>query len=205
MEGTLLLLSIFHLCIVLFFWISINIWLLGDCKTGLGHLVAKTEDEYVQLALQLASDVTALSNLRMSLRDLMSKSPVCDGSNFALALESTYRSMWHRYCKGDVPSLRRMEILQQQNSEEPATKLSEPARITNSRDDSSGSIKTNGFPSAMVKLSTSEENGVSWITCWREVELIQNMIQFSWCTLWGIWRKWGHLGPFHRNVYCLWY
>ena len=128
----------------------------------MGDLVAKTEDEYVQLALQLASDITALSNLRMSLRDLMSKSPVCDGSNFALALESTYRSMWHRYCKGDVPSLRRMEILQlQDNSEEPATKLSEPARITNSRDDSSGSIKTNGVSSSMVKLSTSEENGVS--------------------------------------------
>lgn len=134
-------------------------------KVGLGRLVAKTEDEYVQLALQLASDITALSNLRMSLRDLMSKSPVCDGPNFALALESTYRSMWRRYCKGDVPSLRRMEILQQEeNSEEPAVKLPEPTKITNSRDDSSGSIKTNGLnqvPSSMLKHSTSEENGVS--------------------------------------------
>ncbi|RVX11707.1 putative UDP-N-acetylglucosamine--peptide N-acetylglucosaminyltransferase SPINDLY [Vitis vinifera] len=132
---------------------------------GLGRLVAKTEDEYVQLALQLASDITALSNLRMSLRDLMSKSPVCNGPNFALALESTYRSMWRRYCKGDVPSLRRMEILQQEeNSEEPAVKLPEPTKITNSRDDSSGSIKTNGLnqvPSSMLKHSTSEENGVS--------------------------------------------
>lgn len=127
--------------------------------------MAKTEDEYVQLALQLASDITALSNLRMSLRDLMSKSPVCDGLNFTLALESTYQSMWRRYCKGDVPSLRRMEILQQQhNSEEPGVKPSEPTRITNSGEDSSESIKTNGYssvPSSMAKVFGVEENGAS--------------------------------------------
>ncbi|KAJ6756083.1 UDP-N-ACETYLGLUCOSAMINE--PEPTIDE N-ACETYLGLUCOSAMINYLTRANSFERASE SPINDLY-RELATED [Salix purpurea] len=83
-------------------------------NVGLGHLVAKNEEEYVQLALQLASDIAALSKLRMSLRDLMSKSPVCDGPNFTLGLETTYRNIWHRYCKGDVPSLRRIELLQQQ-------------------------------------------------------------------------------------------
>ncbi|QHO25946.1 putative UDP-N-acetylglucosamine--peptide N-acetylglucosaminyltransferase SPINDLY [Arachis hypogaea] len=81
-------------------------------NVGLGHLVAKNEDEYVKLALKLASDIPALQNLRMSLRELMSKSPLCDGANFILGLESTYRQMWRRYCKGDVPSLKRMESLQ---------------------------------------------------------------------------------------------
>ncbi|KAG6595171.1 putative UDP-N-acetylglucosamine--peptide N-acetylglucosaminyltransferase SPINDLY, partial [Cucurbita argyrosperma subsp. sororia] len=94
-------------------------------NVGLGHLVAKNEEEYVKLALQLASDVTALSNLRMSLRNLMAKSPVCDGPNFILGLESTYRKIWHRYCEGDVPSLKRIEILQQQEAmEEPITPTS---------------------------------------------------------------------------------
>lgn len=133
-------------------------------KVGLKHLIAKNEDEYVQLALQLASDVTALSNLRMSLRDLMSKSPVCDGQNFTLGLESTYRNMWHRYCKGDVPSLKRMEMLQQQVvSEEPANKFSEPTKITFSKDGSPGSVMPNGYNQvspSMLNLSNIEENGV---------------------------------------------
>ncbi|XP_068658755.1 probable UDP-N-acetylglucosamine--peptide N-acetylglucosaminyltransferase SPINDLY isoform X1 [Aristolochia californica] len=99
-------------------------------NVGLGNLIAKTEEEYVKIALDLASDVTALSNLRSSLRDLMLDSPVCDGANFTLGLESTYRKIWHRYCKGDVPSLKRMELLQQLPvSDKPAVKLVEPSKI----------------------------------------------------------------------------
>ncbi|GAV59452.1 LOW QUALITY PROTEIN: DUF588 domain-containing protein/Mito_fiss_Elm1 domain-containing protein/TPR_2 domain-containing protein/Sel1 domain-containing protein/TPR_11 domain-containing protein/TPR_12 domain-containing protein/Glyco_transf_41 domain-containing protein [Cephalotus follicularis] len=132
-------------------------------KVGLGHLIAKDEDQYVKLALQLASDVTVLSNLRMSLRDLMSKSPVCNGQQFTLGLESKYRNMWHRYCKGDVPSLRRLEMLQHQGvSEETPVNNSGVTNISISRDSSLGSIKTNGFssvPSPMLNLSTCEENG----------------------------------------------
>ncbi|KAJ7976159.1 Tetratricopeptide repeat (TPR)-like superfamily protein [Quillaja saponaria] len=132
-------------------------------KVGLKHLVAGNEDEYVQLALQLASDVTALSNLRTSLRDLMSKSPVCDGANFTLGLESTYRNMWQRYCKGDVPSLQRIELLQQTAvTDEPAVKTSESTRITNSREGSPGSTQGNGFDATLPsKFNTRscEENG----------------------------------------------
>jgi len=117
-----------------------------DCNAGLGHLVAKNEEEYVQSALQLASDIAALSNLRMSLRDLMSKSPVCDGPNFTLGLETTYRNMWHRYCKGDVPSLKRIELLQQQEvPKEVPIKNTDSTRITSSRDGPPESIKANGF------------------------------------------------------------
>ncbi|WOL03503.1 hypothetical protein Cni_G12223 [Canna indica] len=83
-------------------------------KVGLGRLVAKTEEEYVKLALQLASDVSALGELRMTLRELMLKSPVCDGAKFTQGLESTYRNMWHRYCRDDVPATRHVESLQDQ-------------------------------------------------------------------------------------------
>lgn len=128
---------------------------------GLGHLVAKNEDEYVQLALQLASDVTALSNLRMDLRRLMSKSPLCDGSKFTLGLESSYRNMWRRYCKGDVPSLKRMESL-----DEPSVKFSEPTKTTTSIESPIVSIKTNGYNvelNSMLNLSSCEENGAQMI------------------------------------------
>jgi protein O-GlcNAc transferase len=80
---------------------------------GLGRLVAKTEDEYVRIAIELASDVTALQELRMSLRELMMTSPVCDGENFTRGLEAAYRNMWLRYCDGDMPSLKRPELLQE--------------------------------------------------------------------------------------------
>uniref|UniRef100_A0A0E0AYX4 Probable UDP-N-acetylglucosamine--peptide N-acetylglucosaminyltransferase SPINDLY n=1 Tax=Oryza glumipatula TaxID=40148 RepID=A0A0E0AYX4_9ORYZ len=83
-------------------------------KVGLGRLVAKSEDEYVSLALDLAADVTALQELRMSLRGLMAKSPVCDGENFTRGLESAYRNMWRRYCDGDAPALRRLDLLQEE-------------------------------------------------------------------------------------------
>lgn len=93
----------------------------------------------------------------------MSKSPVCDGQNFALGLESTYRNMWHRYCKGDVPSLKRMEMLQQQVVSEEPNKFSEPTKIIFAKEGSPGSVMPNGFNQAspsMLNLSNIEENGV---------------------------------------------
>nr|XP_016513716.1 PREDICTED: probable UDP-N-acetylglucosamine--peptide N-acetylglucosaminyltransferase SPINDLY [Nicotiana tabacum] len=133
---------------------------------GLQNLVARNEDEYVESAIQLASDVTSLSNLRMSLRELMSKSPLCEGTQFTQNLESIYRSMWRRYCDGDVPSLRRIELLQQQQQtqtepvvpEESPVKSVEKTTISASKD---GSIKENGFttmpPLVYNNSSTGEE------------------------------------------------
>ncbi|KAI3471910.1 hypothetical protein Pfo_028598 [Paulownia fortunei] len=139
---------------------------------GLSNLVAKNEDEYVELAVQLASDVTALSNLRMTLRDLMLKSPLCDGSKFTRGLESAYRTMWQRYCKDDVPSLRHMEMAQLQPQqqlysqqvvpEELAVKFAEPKKVNISRDGSLVPIKANGFNLGQCSSqnnSRGEENG----------------------------------------------
>ncbi|KAK9170370.1 hypothetical protein Syun_002510 [Stephania yunnanensis] len=133
-------------------------------KIGLGNLIAKNEEEYVQLAVKLASDVTSLSNLRMRLRQLMIKSPVCDGPKFISGLESTYRNLWHRYCRGDVPSLTRMEMQKQQEQQqevdapEDAAELGEPT-VAVPKD----AVKANGFstvPSSPLNLSTCEENGL---------------------------------------------
>ncbi|KAL4339082.1 probable UDP-N-acetylglucosamine--peptide N-acetylglucosaminyltransferase SPINDLY isoform X1 [Arachis hypogaea] len=138
-------------------------------NVGLGHLVAKNEDEYVKLALKLASDIPALQNLRMSLRELMSKSPLCDGANFILGLESTYRQMWRRYCKGDVPSLKRMESLQHPvSTSDTSNQESKPAKvITSSEGSNPESVKANGFTSNSMQQSSKlsihncEENGGS--------------------------------------------
>ncbi|XP_010534409.1 PREDICTED: probable UDP-N-acetylglucosamine--peptide N-acetylglucosaminyltransferase SPINDLY isoform X2 [Tarenaya hassleriana] len=122
-------------------------------KVGLGHLVAKNEDEYVQSAIQLASDVKALAKLRMRLRDLMAKSPVCDGPNFTVALESAYREMWRRYCKGDVPSLRQMEMLQREVSEGSSLRDTTASRSNVPGEDNT---KANGY--VPLPSSTSTQN-----------------------------------------------
>ncbi|KAL2487105.1 putative UDP-N-acetylglucosamine--peptide N-acetylglucosaminyltransferase SPINDLY [Abeliophyllum distichum] len=102
---------------------------------GLSNLVGKNEDEYVQLAVQLASDVTALSKLRMELRDLMLNSPLCDGPKFIQGLESTYRNMWRRYCKDDVPSLRCIKLVQQQSNLQHAVSEELAVNFTDSNKD----------------------------------------------------------------------
>lgn len=80
-------------------------------NVGLEKLVVETEEEYIDLAVKLASDIPALSELRMSLRGLMAKSPVCNGPKFTKDLESSYRVMWQRYCRGDIPSHKNLEAL----------------------------------------------------------------------------------------------
>ena len=68
------------------------------------RLVVKTEEDYIDKALELASDIPSLASLRMGLRERMLKSHLCDGPNFVRGLEESYRKLWHRYCDGDVPS-----------------------------------------------------------------------------------------------------
>lgn len=139
------------------------------------------------MALQLASDVTALSNLRMRLRDLMSKSPLCDGSKFIRGLESAYRNMWRRYCKGDVPSLKRIEMAQLQQQpqlltqqvvpEEHAVRFTEPKKVNISRDGPLAPTKANGFlPGQCSSPNTShgEENGLLLNHCRNSGKLSSN-------------------------------
>jgi hypothetical protein len=136
----------------------------------LGRLVAKTEDEYVSLALDLASDVGALQELRMSLRELMIKSPVCDGESFTRGLESAYRTMWRRYCDGDSPALKRLELLADQpgsNKEDldkMAVKLADPRvqRVNAiAEEDNQAPIKVNATPEEGGQPQIIMANGVS--------------------------------------------
>ncbi|KAF3586719.1 hypothetical protein F2Q69_00031916 [Brassica cretica] len=121
---------------------------------SLGHLVAKNEDECVQLSVDLASDITALSKLRMSLRDLMAGSPVCNGPSFAVALESAYRSMWRKYCKGEVPSLKRMEMLQRKVQEDPSISKELGSSRLNVTGEATPSLKANGSAPVPSSLPT---------------------------------------------------
>jgi predicted O-linked N-acetylglucosamine transferase (SPINDLY family) len=65
---------------------------------GLDEWIARSGDEYVRLALELARDRAKLAELRASLRMRMAASPVMDEARFVRALEEAYRQMWRRWC-----------------------------------------------------------------------------------------------------------
>jgi predicted O-linked N-acetylglucosamine transferase (SPINDLY family) len=58
---------------------------------GLQRLVADSPDAYVDIARTLASDLTALADLRKSLRENMRSSPLMDARGFTRALEGLLR------------------------------------------------------------------------------------------------------------------
>jgi predicted O-linked N-acetylglucosamine transferase (SPINDLY family) len=66
---------------------------------GLPQLVARTHDEYVEIALALAADLQWLQSIREGMRAKMQQSPLCDGNRFTFVLEKHFRGMWHRWCE----------------------------------------------------------------------------------------------------------
>jgi len=63
-------------------------------QVGLQRLIARDVGEYVQIAVDLASDVGQLASLRRSMRPLMQASPLRDHRGFTEKLEASYRKMW---------------------------------------------------------------------------------------------------------------
>jgi predicted O-linked N-acetylglucosamine transferase (SPINDLY family) len=68
-------------------------------NVGLPELVAKTDDEYIAIAMNLANDLHKLKSLREGLRGMMQHSPLTDANRFAINLENCYRAMWEEWCK----------------------------------------------------------------------------------------------------------
>lgn len=69
--------------------------------TSLGHpeFVAYSEEEYVDIAVKLASDKNRLVNYRNQLREDFRNSPRTDIKAYATKLEDAYYDMWKRYCE----------------------------------------------------------------------------------------------------------
>jgi protein O-GlcNAc transferase len=69
-------------------------------KVGLSRLVARTEEEYVELARSLAADPGALARLRAELRERVPRSPLCAEGQRVRQLERLYRAMWALHVRG---------------------------------------------------------------------------------------------------------
>lgn len=59
--------------------------------------VATDQCEYMDKAVQAASNVVALSKLRQNLRQQVLDSPLCDAGTFVSGLETCYSQLWKRY------------------------------------------------------------------------------------------------------------
>lgn len=68
-------------------------------KLGLEDLAARTDEEFIDLAVHLASDPARLSTLRESMRQRMTASPLMDGARFARSIERVYRLAWQTWCE----------------------------------------------------------------------------------------------------------
>jgi len=67
---------------------------------GLTDLVAESPEQFVGIAVQLASELGRLAELRATLRQRMQQSPLMDGAAFARNVEAAYRDMWRTWCSG---------------------------------------------------------------------------------------------------------
>ena len=64
---------------------------------GLPNWVSHSEKEYEDKAVAFAQDISALSELRTTMRERMQTSPIMDGRSFAKDMENAYQSMWQKW------------------------------------------------------------------------------------------------------------
>jgi predicted O-linked N-acetylglucosamine transferase (SPINDLY family) len=67
-------------------------------NVGLPELAARSPEQYVQIAAELAGDLSRLSDLRATLRERMQSSPLMNSARFARHVEAAYRQMWRQWC-----------------------------------------------------------------------------------------------------------
>jgi protein O-GlcNAc transferase len=71
-------------------------------NAGLARLVARSFEEYVAIALGLATDLPALAALRAGLRERLRAAPLLDAPGFTRDLEALYRAAWREWCAGSA-------------------------------------------------------------------------------------------------------
>jgi predicted O-linked N-acetylglucosamine transferase (SPINDLY family) len=69
-------------------------------NAGLEDLVMGDVHEYIEKAVDLATDRKHLSILRTGMRNRISNSVLCDQQVMAMALGQAYRNIWQQYCAG---------------------------------------------------------------------------------------------------------
>jgi len=63
---------------------------------GLTETIAKTWEEYINIATNLGNNLKDLEKIRLDLRKKMEQSPLCDGKKFAKVFESVCQDVWKK-------------------------------------------------------------------------------------------------------------
>jgi predicted O-linked N-acetylglucosamine transferase (SPINDLY family) len=63
---------------------------------GLSQWIVANPEQYVDLVTKLASDLPALSRLRLELRSRIQHSTLTDEAGYARRLATVYRAIWRR-------------------------------------------------------------------------------------------------------------
>jgi predicted O-linked N-acetylglucosamine transferase (SPINDLY family) len=70
-------------------------------RVGLGELIAESEQQYVQIGMELARNPERLEKLRAEMRSRMCNTELCNGELFARNIEHTYQKIWRNWCQTD--------------------------------------------------------------------------------------------------------
>lgn len=84
---------------------------------GLSELVADSSEEYVAIAVSLATDTGQLNRLRTMLRDMMRQSTLLDTTEYVKNLETAYRSMWQAWCSKQSGKIESREAVRNTESD----------------------------------------------------------------------------------------
>jgi predicted O-linked N-acetylglucosamine transferase (SPINDLY family) len=72
-------------------------------RAAVPELAARNEEEFVEIAVNLAGDIARLKHYRNTLRPALKASSLLDASSHVVELEEAYSTMWRRWCAGMVP------------------------------------------------------------------------------------------------------
>jgi protein O-GlcNAc transferase len=69
--------------------------------TQIGHqrFIANSIEQYIKIAVDLATDIPQLREIRRTLRATMLSSPLCDGPGHTRNVEVIYRRLWAQWCE----------------------------------------------------------------------------------------------------------
>jgi predicted O-linked N-acetylglucosamine transferase (SPINDLY family) len=62
-------------------------------------MVARDAQDYIDLAVRMAHDLPRLAAIRAGLRDMMARSPLCNGPLFSANLSELLRDVWRQWCR----------------------------------------------------------------------------------------------------------
>lgn len=68
---------------------------------GQKNWIAHDEDQFIDIAKRLASDIALLSAIRQGLRDKLASSALMDAPSFVRGFEQALRKMWHTWCNSE--------------------------------------------------------------------------------------------------------